>query len=122
MSDIEKLAERVEAATGATDELDLAIATWCYENKGVAGVIYDPALWVIRNGGFVDSIDDALSLVPDKWKLRQIHFNAPCADDRKWNVQLRGGREGEDCFTAFAATPALALAAAALRARLTVAP
>jgi hypothetical protein len=58
-----------------------------------------------------------LMLLPDRWKLRQMNFSAPCADDRKWHLNLHGGREGEDTFVGRASTPALALLAAICRAK-----
>ena len=60
---------RIEAATGANDDIDLAIATWCYENGGLLGVTYDPQMWIIRHGGeFTRSLDWAVRLVPDGWR------------------------------------------------------
>ncbi|WIA54357.1 hypothetical protein N6H05_14920 [Sphingobium sp. WTD-1] len=70
----------------------------------------DPAKWLT-------SIDTAMTLLPEKWKLRGMQFSAPCADDRKWHLNLHGGREGQDRFVGRGATPALAMTAAALRAR-----
>lgn len=112
------LARRVEAAGWPGRELDLAIATASYELGFPifgARVNYDPALWLERNGTITDSLDAALTLVPqgcwvrlDRWPgrkatasvqpIRETHVAASCAE---------------------AATPALALCAAALRARLT---
>ena len=65
---IEELIAALERAEGPSDDLDLAIARWCLTNGCIAGVDYDPELWLIRNGGeFTFSIDAALSLVPDGW-------------------------------------------------------
>lgn len=61
MSPLLELAERVEAATGPSHELDLAIADACYTH-GIGGVNYDPALWVERYGGHSGSIDAAMTL------------------------------------------------------------
>jgi hypothetical protein len=99
------LAERVEGVKGPNYELERLI--WV--------AIGSPAIRPVPV--YTASIDAAAALIPAWWKLRHLQISAPCADDRKWNVQLHGGREGEDCFTAFAATPVLALAASALRAR-----
>lgn len=60
----DELIRALEAATGPIDELELALATWCYENGAIGGVNYDPEMWLIRNGGHLSSIDAALSLVP----------------------------------------------------------
>jgi hypothetical protein len=107
-ADLLALAERVEALTGPDDAVDLAIAEWCYANGGVAGVNYDPQLWVIRHGGeFTASLDAAMSLVPDgyDWILGRTNGGL--------TVHAEVGNREQ----IFAATPALALTAAALRAR-----
>lgn len=103
------LAARVEAAEGGDDALDLAIAEWCFGAGAVAGVNYDPQLWLLRNEGFSGSLDAALTLVPEGWRW---FVNWKCA--RCWTVVDDRVVEVED---ATAATPALALCAAALRAR-----
>jgi hypothetical protein len=123
------LADRVEALGGPDRGIDRSIAEVVgtvpvgYERACVRGVaknywwhstdrdaphFYPPA--------FTASLDAARGLAPSKWRLRQIQFSAPCADCRKWQCQLYGGREGEDYFTAFAATLELAFTAALLRA------
>jgi hypothetical protein len=71
---------------------------------------------------YTSSQDAAMTLLPAKWKLRQMSFSAPCADDRKWHLNLHGGKEGEDTFVGRGPTPALALAAACLRARAQASP
>ncbi|MGJ8477298.1 hypothetical protein [Sphingobium yanoikuyae] len=112
------LAERCEAATAADWAIDLNIAQYGYEAGCLFGVNYDPILWVERNCWEPTvSIDTAMTLLPEKWKLRGMQFSAPCADDRKWHLNLHGGREGQDRFVGRGATPALAMTAAALRAR-----
>lgn len=119
-----ELAERVEKLEGQDDEVDLAIAVWCYENGGIAGVNYDPKLWIERNGGeFTASMDAALSLVPEAFRFildkrpaaavrsdgyRAVVWHAPIVLYEKMGVWAR--------------TPALALTAAALRARATTLP
>lgn len=61
-------------------------------------------------------VDAALSLWPDGKKLRQMNFSAPCADDRKWHLNIHGGKEGELRIVGRSSTPALALLAAIVRA------
>ena len=60
---------------------------------------------------------DAVMMLLPKWKVRGIQFNAPCTDDRSWNAQIRGGKEGGKHLTGFAPTPALALLAAIMKAK-----
>lgn len=109
------LAERTEALTGPCRETDGCIWYACVEKPGAAGRLDRDMIG--RWPAFTGSLDAAMSLVPEGWKPRQINFSAPCADDRKWHLNLHGGPEGQNCFVGRAATPALALTAAALRAR-----
>lgn len=112
MSEMLELAEYCERLEGPSGEVDLAIATWCYRNGAVAGVNYDPVLWIERNGGeFTGSMDQAMALVPEGWSWigghspTQKSAMAVCPD-------------GEvDGASGVASTPALALCTAALRAR-----
>lgn len=120
MTDHNELAARIERAEGPDRALDELI----HEASGLPFVMEyytEYATEQTRNLSYVPrytaSIDAAMQLVPCSWKLRQMHFNAPCADDRKWHLNLRGGKEGGDRFVGRGSTPALALSAAALRAR-----
>ncbi len=132
-AEMEALIQRVEAAQGPDRELDAAI--WCglrgYISYGQSGGIWGyemPGLGissvdVAAIPAYTASLDAAVSLVPEGhwWNVGRT-----CAD----NSPMRhfGTRSGH-CFTAgcapwgrdqhtTAATPALALCAAALRARL----
>lgn len=98
------LAEACEKATGPKYELERLI--WI--------AIGSPAVRPIPV--YTASLDAAMTLAPVQWKLRQMHFNAPCADDRKWHLNLHGGRVGEDTFVGRGTSPALAICSAALRA------
>lgn len=129
--DLSALIARLEATEGPSDEIDFDLARWLYANPSMCGALvnYDPELWVIRNGGWTDSVNAALVLAewvfpgwyvgvqpwfhtdPDRvmsraylirpdWKL----WN-PVGDD--WCDQ----HHGRSC-----ATPALAVVAAILRA------
>ena len=123
MGELLKLAERVEAATGPDRELDREIAhvllSW-------------PLRWIPGNRSwqFTASLDAAMTLVPEGWALtllettdgdRRDHTGDPLANwqaaliehkNTGYRVDQRGcWRQG------FAATAALALTAAALRAR-----
>jgi len=105
---LEELADRCEAATGPSHELDLAVADACYTH-GFGGVNYDPSLWVERYGGHTASLDAAMTLVPEGC-FPLLDWTGPHCRMRD---QLSRDIDGHG----FAATPALALTAAALRAR-----
>ena len=119
MSDMEKLIERLEAATGPDRELDAAILVqtrvgwsdrqywnWrgCLPKGDEANTELDYARDRAKN--FTSSIDAALTLVPkgDDWK---VGFNGHA------HAWAKTGIAG----MATATTPALALCIAALRAR-----
>jgi hypothetical protein len=126
IAELSLLAERCEAASGADREIDLAIATWCFEHGGKAGVNYEPALWLMRNDSFTASLDAAMTLVPAHalFMARTVWDGDKTAgiatisqyEDRKEGDQLRRYWLCE--HQADAATPALALCAAALRAHI----
>jgi hypothetical protein len=97
-----ELAERCEAATDADIELDLDIT----KALGLAG---RSALTLTR---FTASIDAALTLVPEGWD-RQVAYWARTGLARAWLVRDGKTTEGN------AKTEALAICAAALRARTT---
>jgi hypothetical protein len=124
-SELTALAERVEAARGIDVSLHLAIAIAAgvvdarttFSPRGGFGHV-DRGQWAVsRVPYYSTSLDAAMTLVPERWKLRQANFSAPCADDRKWHLNLHGGSVGQDTFVGRGATPALALTAAALRFR-----
>ena len=105
-----ELIAALEAAKGPSDDLDLATAEWCYQNGGIAGVNYDPQLWVWRRGGnFTSIIDAALTLVPEGYQA--VIWTAGAAD-------VFASTPGVHVYDPTqAATPAIALCAAALKAR-----
>ena len=123
------LPHRIEAAEGADRALDaeieLAIGNWSPEHyeawhryQQCGESVNPPMCAPVDPQWFTASIDAALTLVPEGWKLRQMSFSGPCADDRKWHLNLHGGKVGEDTFVGRGATPALALCAAALKAHI----
>lgn len=110
------LIERLEAAEGPDRELGLAISIAC----GMETPHLCPTA----------SIDAALKLVPEGWWLAGLSFSHPdfrSFQDREWHAEIAGPvswveydgfPEPEfNCEGGNAATPALALCAAALRAR-----
>lgn len=115
------LAARIERAEGPDRALDAEIALAAGWREYQPGWFRPPSVDVNHHASelprYTGSLDAAMQLVPSGWKLRQMHFNAPCADDRKWHLNLRGGKEGGDRFVGRGSTPALALCAAAIRAR-----
>lgn len=126
--DIEALAVRVEAATGADRELDEAIAEalgWSrIPNPTFAGGLVGrwakpDGSWTGHNGPpqYTASIDAAMSLVPEGWRWTIFHEGVVSL---KPDVAFCGHpkhRQNGIEKRADAATPALALTAAALRAR-----
>ena len=124
MSDLLALADRVEALTGPCRETDaqIALAFNLYDRPEDLGCFVDLAEAVVGGGGqtwappaYTASIDAAMALVPERsWTRLDV-----------WTKDLGGctasvyliGRDIEGGFSAHAATPATALAAAALRAR-----
>jgi hypothetical protein len=120
------LATRCEQAEGPDRSLDTEIARslgWgCVMQDPQAGLRWYCWKEFYRSGDWISlpnytaSLDAALTLVPEGWRLRQMAFSAPCADDRKWHLNLHGGKVGEETFVGRGSSPALALCAAALRA------
>lgn len=106
------LADAVERGAGPSAELDLEIAEWCLQNGGVAGVNYDPRLWVERNcWAPTASLDVALSIMPAGWQLTLRQMDGLV----RWGADL--SHEGLDVEVFSTATSAArAITAASLRA------
>lgn len=111
-----ELIAALEKATGPSEELDEAIATWCYEHGAIAGVNYDPVLWLMRNEGFTHSIDAALTLVPEglRWRVSGVPTAGKAFASCKTGSILDPATEE---WEAAAPTPAIALCIAALKAQ-----
>jgi hypothetical protein len=116
------LIERVERAEGPDRELDAEIACAVlphfrgkYPNIFAPGSITYPGGFLWNACHYTSSLDAAASLVPEGWQwtasggCRQYQASSYCTQS---HVSGRPTTEGD------AATPALALTAAALRARL----
>lgn len=111
---LEDLAARCEAATGPDPMLDYEINYTVFTRR-------------IAVRKFTASLDAAMTLVPEGWVLhflQDTEYDNPA--ERRWSVSLRprqgqwdGTPEGAEAWT-WAFTPALALTAAALRARATL--
>jgi hypothetical protein len=109
------LASRCEKATGPDDDIDLALAGDLYPHY----VNYDPETWLIRNGGWTDSLDAITALIE-----RELPGWAYVLDTRNVATWLapyaRLFRPGEIASgnppSGKAATPALSLCAAFCRA------
>lgn len=108
------LIARLEAASGPSDELALAVAEWCYENGGIGDVNYDPRMWIMQNDSHIYSIDVAMKLVPEGLLIRlgQYSETAPL-----WEAVIAA--HDNDWWTkpVPCPTPAMALCIAALSAR-----
>ena len=106
------LIERLEAATGPDRDLDIAI--WRAGLRPDAPATFVPLPWLHN---YTSSIDDALTLVPEGWK-----WSLFSADDRAkacaYIVPAMGRLPWPEWVEDIhAATPALALCIAALKAR-----
>jgi hypothetical protein len=112
MTDLVELAERVEKATGPDRELDMAICLALDTGRRVTG----DGRW-LGPDEFTESLDAARELVPEglEWRLEQRHSKGMYpAYASLWG---RGASDIDHHDNATGKTPALALCAAALRAR-----
>lgn len=111
------LVERIEEATGPDRELDIAIARLVFN---VAADMHPLRDWV---KAFTASIDAAMTLVPEGWRFmvgqREFPHARAYVENGKPSFVGMGNRRNPErlWFETTAATPALALCAAALRAR-----
>lgn len=109
-----ELAERCEKAEGPDRELDRLIGATIYQlevGRTVPGIegCYSPE--------YTASLDAALTLAPEGWPVFHL-FNCHLGPDRWiWEADLAPQRSYADILRGQAATPALALCAASLRAR-----
>jgi hypothetical protein len=123
MSDLLELAARCEKATGPDRELDQTIArcvNWCPSNVNPEAWARNedlkPRLWFSDAFGmpaYTASLDAAMTLVTEGHKL----LLAQNLKDDRWHATVSHLDKSWFHCTREAATPALALCAAALRAR-----
>lgn len=124
--ELEALAARVEALTGPDREVDAEIAVASkavpYDMEPAFGAgwwrgIYDNRHWQAPE--YTASIDAAMTLVPEGWEA--AIYSAPVGSDLNANVQIETEqmRQRPDFYPleSIAKSPALALCAAALRAK-----
>lgn len=110
----DNLIDKLERADGPDRELDQLIAVW--HRSQISG---KRVLGVANCAAYTASIDAAMTLVPEGWQLIKIEwFNV----NDSWRAFMRDWHIQSDTFAAKtgdgqAATPALALCIAALRAR-----
>lgn len=135
MTDLLELAARVEAAEGPDALLDTEIWRACIASVAdlelieVGGAAHGPSEAEFRTLRLMDSfrptasLDAAMTLKPDGWHLAEFGEGPNLtprphdfAYDGTWFAMLHGVASG-DLKWGSAATPALALCAAALRAR-----
>ena len=127
MTDLLQLAERVEQASGPNRALDAAIHVALFipseragridvdELRGVVGwhPIDGPYQSAVDAKRFTSSIDAAMTLVPEGWeRIQQEQARVSDGSVRCWATVDNWPASPRRC-----ATPALALCAAALRAR-----
>ena len=113
------LARRCREAKGADREIDLALAEALYAS-GVSPVNYAPEVWLMRNGGWADSIDAIVVLIEKTlpgydWRVGKCPIDG--AD--KYDAQLYHEDDAKDT-DADASSPALALCTAYCEARAAV--
>lgn len=103
------LITRLEAATGPDRELDLDIhvAIWGDNNLRALGIDTAP--------NYTASLDTARSLVPEGWSWFTGEFSKRV--NHPAQAQLLNGSADPKEHRAYAATPAIALTIAALKAR-----
>lgn len=121
-----ELAERVEGASGPDRELDQAIMDAVFQPwSGYVGAHYEGTNERVIDTGWVDgrgyrwigaprltaSLDSAMALVPEGCGQGSIRWNGDSVVAEVWGSLANGMPTGDG------ATPALALCAAALRAR-----
>lgn len=116
MTDRLELAERVEAASGPDRELDALI-------HEVFGLPFEMEYWseadttpqrnLSKVPHYTASLDAAMTLVPDGWNWGVWMRH----DWREQNAQVWHPARDASTLHGYAATPALALCAASLRAR-----
>lgn len=133
-STLTSLIARLEAAVGGDRELDGDI--WWAVNRREAAICYNnaatglPKKWdelpAVMPGGmgrlavrsfaptYSSSLDAAFSLIPDGWRLYSIQDNTKFQGEKYWHAGLDKGNSVQSIR---AATPALALTIAALKAR-----
>lgn len=112
------LIARLESADGPSRELDWAIAEslgWTRCQVGQVIACYAPGDPHMKAGAprYTASIDAALTLVPEGWHMS---VNTTVGALLQGSAAVRD-RDGGPSFASAASTPALALAAAALKAR-----
>lgn len=124
MSDLAALAERVEQAEGPSRELDALIAASRLRLDGTRFASIqawvDEAIAERWNfDRYTASLDAAMTLVPKGYRLASFGEEAFDDEPKPWVATLsaRAGRFGAMGKRGRAATPALALVAAALRAK-----
>lgn len=117
--EIMELARRCEEAKGPDRELDCAIAVALERtNEGGSGFHRtfsdDSVFEQVRALAFTASLDAAMSLVPEglDWIISSINPDSEETDGRFWALV---GHPDETADASGAATPALALTAAALK-------
>lgn len=123
--DLNELADRVEALSGPDRRVDCAIFATVYPDKfGDSAAMYARIDWTrnradwmwLRDLGmpaYTASIDAAITLVPDGWNWGVWRRH----DWAKQNAQVWHPQQESWTKHGDAATPALAIVAAALRAR-----
>ena len=110
--ELERLAARVESLTGACRETDATIQRALGDGSKEHWFGDMNGNWVTdeKAPAFTNSIDAAMTLVPEGWNYCLTHIYG------RYDAVLNNSPDGRKATIVYAATPALALTAAALRA------
>ena len=109
------LLARVLEGTGPDRALDKAIlASMGFTWRGMAYWHHDEKTMWRGKTFFTASLDDAITLVPDRWAVELVQ----ALSGSPWHAKLRGGSALVPIIGATAATPPRALIAACLKARM----
>lgn len=123
------LADRVEALNGPNRDIGREVLLACGWTKSIVGHFFGPMYRWRSPDGKIDfdddnfllhdptaSIDSAMSLVPEGWEWQLWHGGVVSLKPNVVFISLREGAERRFEFRSDAASPALALTAASLRA------
>lgn len=123
------LIARIEAASEGSRPLDIEIARALEPEAPIWPFGYcttdEEPIWQPRASGkcevprWTTSLDAALTLVPEGCGVELSRYWLASADDARWSAVLRWGLSGAYADALDKPTPALAIVAAALRARST---
>lgn len=122
MTNLSSLIERIEAATGPDHEMDAAIELAFTDDRGVQPLAFFKHKITIgkrRTIPFTASIDAAMTLVPEGWLMAGLWERNTKLPNWRWKAELWSPDADRNVsgIARNSESPALALCAAALKAR-----